>query len=146
MITDILCNKRIFNQYLDVESTLKIKKSLEGDRILSPGGSRHWAVKTFSDILANPKYMGDSFYRRTTGMEFPSTKRTITPSGEVLVPTTHHTPIISREEFNLVQKLRKERSSTEIGSDGKPVRKQTHYSSKKKNRKVLYLEYPAEKH
>lgn len=44
----------------------------------------------------------------------------------------HHPPIVDKETFDLVQRMKKSKTNIELDEHGNKVRKSTHYSMKKK--------------
>ena len=75
---EALIVEMIYDLYGQGYSIVKIKKELETKRIPSPAGKRRWAVKTIDNILSNEKYIGNSVYGETVGLEFPNPKRSQT--------------------------------------------------------------------
>jgi hypothetical protein len=43
----------------------------------------------------------------------------------------HHPPIVDKETFDLVQRMKKSKTNVELDEHGNKVRKSTHYSKKK---------------
>ena len=87
------------------------------------------------DILSNEKYTGTSIYGQTVGAEYPATKRIRNNPDEVQRSKDHHPPIIDKETFDLVQGMKKMRSNIELDEHGNRVRKSTHYSMKRSEKK-----------
>ena len=112
---------------------------METVHIPSPTGKRRWPVSTIDDILSNEKYTGDSVYGLTVGAEYPATKRIRNNPDEVQRSKNHHPPIIDKETFDLVQKMKKSRTNIELDEYGNRVRKSTHYSMKQSDNKVEEL-------
>ncbi len=131
--------RRIFEWYVQGWSVVRIKKELETARIPSPTGKRRWPVSTIDDILSNEKYTGDSVYGLTVGSEYPAMKRVSNNPEEIQRSQNHHPPIIDRETFDLVQKMKKSRTNIELDEYGNRVRKSTHYSMKQSDKKVEEL-------
>ena len=123
--------KRIFGWYLVGWSIVRIKKELETLRIPSPTGKRRWPVSTIDGILSNEKYAGNSVFGRTMIAEYPGMKRVGNNPEEVKRSENHHPPIIDRETFDRVQKMKKSRTNIELDEHGNKVRKSTHYSMKR---------------
>jgi DNA invertase Pin-like site-specific DNA recombinase len=135
--TDIV--KKIFGWYIQGWSVVRIKKELETFRIPSPTGKRRWPVSTIADILSNEKYTGDSIYGQTVGSEYPAVKRVRNQLEEIQRSKNHHPPIIDRDTFDLVQKMKKSRTNIELDEHGNRIRKSTHYSMKQSDKKVEEL-------
>ena len=123
--------RRIFEWYVQGWSVVRIKKELETSRIPSPTGKRRWPVSTIGGILSNEKYAGDSVFSRTMVAEYPAVKRIKNQPEEIQRSQNHHTPIINRDTFDLVQIMKKSRSNIEVDEHGNKVRKSTHYSKKR---------------
>jgi hypothetical protein len=51
----------------------------------------------------------------------------------------HHPPIVDKETFDLVQRMKKSKTNIELDEHGNKVRKSTHYSKKKSDNKVEEL-------
>jgi hypothetical protein len=121
----------IIEWYLQGWSIVRIKKELETSRIPSPTGKRRWPVSTIDGILSNEKYTGDSVFGRTMVAEYPAVKRIKNQPKEIQRSENHHPPIVDKETFDLVQKMKKKRSNIELDEHGNKVRKNTHYSMKR---------------
>jgi len=128
--------RRIFEWYVQGWSVVRIKKELETMRIPSPKGKRRWPVSTIDGILSNEKYTGDSIYGLTVGSEYPAMKRVNNNPEEIQRSENHHPPIIDKETFDLVQKMKKSRTNIELDEHGNRIRKSTHYSMKQSGKKV----------
>ncbi len=122
----------IFDMYLQGKSIVGIKKELEKQHIPSPSGKEQWYNRTIDSILSNEKYVGDVIVFKTYTTGFPNRKR-ITNSGEKskYLSAKSHPAIISRENF-AVQKEKSRRSNV-IRDENGVRRKNTKYSSKRKN-------------
>ena len=108
--------RRIFAMYLCGMSILKIKATLEAERITSPTGKNIWSKRTIDMILSNKKYCGFSIAR----------------SGkDPYLIENHHEPIISSQVFDQVKAAKVERTNTEIGDDGRKIRKNIKFTSQK---------------
>lgn len=75
--------------------------------------------------------MVDSVFGRTMVAEYPVVKRIENNPEEVQRSENHHTKIIDRETFDLVQEMKKRRSNIEVNEHGNKIRKSTHYSMKR---------------
>ena len=67
--------KRIFREYLEGASCIKIAKGLERDGILTGRGKTRWYDSTVKKILENEKYMGDALLQKTYTTDFLQKKR-----------------------------------------------------------------------
>ncbi len=96
--------KRIYREYLEGASMLKIKRGLEADGILNGAGREKWHTSNINQILRNEKYIGDALLQKTYTVDF-LTKRRVKNNG--LMPQYYvensHEAIIPREIFMQVQ-------------------------------------------
>ncbi len=96
--------KRIYREYLEGASMLKIARGLEADRILNGAGKERWHTSNVNQILRNEKYIGDALLQKTYTVDF-LTKKRVKNNG--LVPQYYvensHEAIIPREIFMQVQ-------------------------------------------
>jgi site-specific DNA recombinase len=96
--------KRIYQEYLEGASMLKIKRGLEADGILNGAGNKKWHTSNINHILRNEKYIGDALLQKTYTTDF-LTKTRVKNNG--LVPQYYvensHEAIIPREIFMQVQ-------------------------------------------
>ena len=67
--------KRIFREYLEGASCMKIARGLERDGILTARGNPRWHDSTVRKILENEKYMGDALLQKTYTIDFLNKKR-----------------------------------------------------------------------
>ena len=100
----------IYKLFLDGNGTQKIKYELERKGILTPMGLKNWSIATISRILQNSFYAGTIVYKKQITPDYLEQKK-IKNRGQVeqIVVEGKHTPIISKEYFENVQKLMKER-------------------------------------
>ena len=104
--------KRIYREYLEGNSMLKIKRGLEADGILNGAGNKIWHTSNISKILRNEKYIGDALLQKTYTIDF-LTKKRVKNNG--LIPQyyveNNHEPIIPKDIYMQVQEeLSKRRS------------------------------------
>ena len=104
--------KRIYREYLEGNSMLKIKRGLEADGILNGAGNKIWHTSNISKILRNEKYIGDALLQKTYTVDF-LTKKRVKNNG--LIPQyyveNNHEPIIPKDIYMQVQEeLAKRRS------------------------------------
>lgn len=104
--------RRIFWEYIAGKSIREIKRGIEGDGIKTVTGLDKWPEGTIRGVLTNEKYYGDAILQKTYTVDYLTHKKKKN-RGEV--PLYHvkgnHEPIISKEEFDLVQKLRLKRAA-----------------------------------
>jgi len=96
--------KRIYREYLEGASMLKIARGLEADGIRNGAGRERWHTSNINQILRNEKYIGDALLQKTYTVDF-LTKKRVKNNG--LVPQYYvensHEAIIPREVFMQVQ-------------------------------------------
>ncbi|MGO4185283.1 recombinase family protein [Paenibacillus sp. TAF43_2] len=68
-----------------------------------------WGGTTIKGILSNPHYTGHLVQGRTTTVSVVSTKRKVKKHDEYIVVENKHEALISRDVFEIAQKLMKER-------------------------------------
>lgn len=103
---------RIFDEYLNGRGFDSIAKGLYEDDIPTPSkvagksnSSNEWHGSSVRCILENPHYTGDLVQSRTQTICATSTSRIINSSSDTIIVPNTHEAIISREKFDLVQKL-----------------------------------------
>ena len=104
--------KRIYREFLEGKSDLKIAKGLEKDSILTGAGKVTWWASTVKSILKNEKYMGDALLQKTHTVDF-LTKKRVKNNGIVqqYYVEDSHPAIINKEYFASVQAEFERRSS-----------------------------------
>lgn len=98
--------RQIFNWYLNGCGTAKIAKMLNSENIEKKGRSCHWTPGTVKKMLINEKYIGDElFQKKYTTDTLPF--RQVVNKGErdQYYYSDRHKPIISRTDFDKVQKI-----------------------------------------
>lgn len=66
-----------------------------------------WGMETISGILEKPEYAGHTVNFRTHVKSYKNKKRVDNPKEDWLIFENTHEPIVTQQEFNLVQELRK---------------------------------------
>lgn len=123
--------RSIFDLYLSGYSVDMIMKELASSNIKSPTGKDMWSKRAIQKILANEKYIGNVILGKTYTGQFPNNQQIINCGDqELFIMKDAHTPIITEEIFLKVQEEMKSRSNIEV-VNGNAKRKNTHYSSKK---------------
>jgi DNA invertase Pin-like site-specific DNA recombinase len=104
--------KLIFKLFLDGYGTQKINYELEKRGIPTATGLKTWSFATISRMLQNPFYCGTVVYRKEYTPDFLEQKKKKN-KGEVeqIIVEGKHTPIISKEVFEQVQKIIKSHST-----------------------------------
>ena len=82
------------------------KKNIEGNKI---SGSEYWRMRSIVEILSNRMYIGDMVQNKKQKINYKEVY--IPPEKWVIVQNTHE-PIISREVFDEVQKIRQQISES----------------------------------
>lgn len=62
--------KRIYREYLEGSSMLKIARGLEADAILNGAGNERWHTRNINQILRNEKYIGDALLQNKDFLQF----------------------------------------------------------------------------
>jgi len=104
--------KHIFESYLKGDSIDKIKDSLDKQKIPTKRGKLSWQATTIRKMLSNEKYMGDSLLQKFVSINGEK------QYNDGIVPSYYyentHEPIISKEDFNKVQDLLKDRANQKL--------------------------------
>lgn len=120
----------IFSLYMQGNSLRKIADKLYERGILSPTWKENWTPMAIRKILTNEKYTGNVILQKTYVKDFFEHTQALNKNQFTkYLYENNNPPIISRETFELVQKMLDERSNVEIDQDGKSARKSTRYSS-----------------
>ena len=67
--------RRIYREYLEGQSLLQIKRSLEADGIKNGAGHTKWHKSNIKQILTNEKYIGDALLQKTYTVSILEKKR-----------------------------------------------------------------------
>lgn len=98
--------RRIYTEYLQGYGLLTICEHLNQDRIIMGKSGNIWRKKAVRYILTNEKYIGDCLWRKQyTENMFPFRKSKNKGQAEQYYISDNHEPIISREDFEIVQSL-----------------------------------------
>ena len=102
--------RKIFDMYLAGNGSQKIKRQLEKDGDLTAMGKSLWHYATISHILKNRLYCGELEYRKEYVPDYLEQKRAKN-NGELdrIIVEGKHQPIVTKEEFERVQKLIEEK-------------------------------------
>lgn len=102
--------RRIYHEYLSGRGLNAICNSLNADGLIMGKSKIAWKQKAVRYILTNEKYIGDCLWRKNfTENVFPFRKPRNRGQADQYYVTDDHKPIISRETFERVQELLKER-------------------------------------
>ncbi|WP_419885733.1 recombinase family protein [Paenibacillus sp. B-A-8] len=75
-------------------------------------GSQYWCQRSIKYLLTNPVYVGDLVAQKEQAAALGSTKRKKKNQEEQVIMENNHPPIISREQFRVVQDLIHRRGKT----------------------------------
>ena len=100
----------IFDRFITGESLPAIAKAMEQMGRKTSTGLTHWHPGTIKQIIENPFYCGTMVYNKYYVPDFIDHKAVVN-HGEIeqTVVKGKHTPIISEEEFQIVQTIRNSR-------------------------------------
>ena len=103
--------RKIFDMYLAGNGCQKIKRQLEKDGDLTAMGKSLWHFTTIGHVLKNRLYCGELEYRKEYVPDYLEQKRAKN-NGELerVIVEGRHQPIVTKEEFERVQKLIAEKS------------------------------------
>lgn len=108
--------RRIYKEYLEGSGRESIARRLYNEGVKTPAdvagkknASDKWNDSTIKLILTNPHYIGDLVQGRTTTVSVTSKKRKKQQKDEMYIFENTHEPIISRDMFEAVQNLMKQR-------------------------------------
>lgn len=108
--------KRIFEGYISGKGFSRIANELTKEGIPTPGQIVNrknrgllWQDSTIKVILSNPHYTGDLVQHRETTTSVTTKKRKKVDRNKQIIVENTHEPIISKQDFEIVQKLMEER-------------------------------------
>lgn len=97
--------RKIFELYLLGFGVRKIKKYLEEHQIKTVTGKEIWSTSTIDRILCNEKYVGDVLMQKTYTEDFlTGVRKKNNGERSMFFIKNDHEPIISREDFEAVQR------------------------------------------
>ena len=105
--------RSIYNLYLEGYSSGQIASLLTKNGIPTVKGLSVWKPGSVLGILRNEKYCGDALCQKTVTVDF-FTHKSVKNNGleTQYFVEGHHTPIIEKRDWLLVQQIRKERRNT----------------------------------
>ena len=114
--------KLIYRLFMEGKSPAYIARFLSSCNIPSPAGRPQWRPETVKSILSNEKYKGDALLQKSFTVDFLT--KTMKPNrGEL--PSYYvkesHPPIISADEFDMVQAEIERRSRQGRGYSGNSI-------------------------
>ena len=99
--------RKIFDLYIQGSGVRKIKRYLEDHGIKTVTGKTEWSTSTIDRMLNNEKYVGEVRMQKTYISDFLTGKREKNEGQlDTYLIENAHEPIIDRETFELVQKMR----------------------------------------
>lgn len=108
--------RRIYKEYLQGSGRESIARRLYNEGIRTPAdiagkinANDKWNDSTIRLILTNPHYIGDLVQGRTTTVSVTSKKRKKQDKDDMYIIENTHEAIISRDQFEAVQNLMKQR-------------------------------------
>ncbi|MDO5396656.1 MAG: recombinase family protein [bacterium] len=121
--------KRIFSMYLSGAAKLGIANQLSLEHIPTPSESKNltatqrvnkgvWNENIIHVILSNPTYIGNLAQNKSRKINYKIKGKVRLPKDKWIVVENTHEPIITKEDFNMVQELMKKR--TYNPAKGKP--------------------------
>lgn len=98
--------KGIFDMAVNGHTPSDICRVLKANKIPSPKGNDEWSASTVLYILRNERYNGDIIMQKTLTVDIYS-HTTVKNVGQLpkYILRDHHTPIVSKEQWFLVQRI-----------------------------------------
>lgn len=120
----------IFASYLSGESTTEIAAHLTDMGLRTRDGKEQWNIFSVSYILQNEKYIGDALCQKTLATDnFPFVKKRNQGEKDQYYVSATHPAIISKEDFERANALRRRRSTTKGSAQKKYPLTKTIYCS-----------------
>lgn len=111
--------KRIYNDYIEGQGMDSIAKQLSLEKVPTPSlianksnATVYWHASSIKLILSNQHYCGDLVQNRTETVSVTKTKRKPVSKEDMIILEGTHEAIISREVFQIVQTMLKNRMRT----------------------------------
>ena len=102
--------RKIFELYIQGNGVRRIKRYLEELGIKTVTGKSEWSTSTIDRMLSNEKYIGEVRMQKTFTADFLTGKREKNRGQlDTYLVENAHEPIIKREIFELVQKMKGQR-------------------------------------
>lgn len=127
----------IFKLFIEGKGFVSIANYLTNQKILTPVeygksqgryqewnvlGGYYWSASTVSRILSYREYVGDTVNFRTHRVSYKNKKQVKNDESDYAIFPNTHEPIIDRDTFELVQKLRKARKKETAKPNPDPLR------------------------
>lgn len=109
--------QRIFHMYgVEGLGSGQIARILTGEGIITPTGKARWTPGYILKILKNEKYMGDLVQKKSYTPDYLTHQKKVNRGEEpIVVLSDHHTPIVSRALWDMVQRERIRRQRKPAG-------------------------------
>ncbi|MHA6261150.1 recombinase family protein [Sporosarcina sp. CAU 1771] len=111
--------RRIYRKYLAGKGMDSIAKVLTTEKVATPSqiakksnASNLWHASTIKNILNNRHYCGDLVQNRTETISVTTSKRRDIDEEKMIIHENTHEPIIGRDIYQTIQKMRQGRSRT----------------------------------
>lgn len=120
--------RRVFRLFLDGYGVITIANILTKDNIPTPMKYQYdkivkypeWSGESVRMLLNHQEYVGDTLNFKTYKMSYKSKKIIRRPKEEFVVFPNTHEPIVSRETFELAQKMMKQSTHRNVPGKGIP--------------------------
>lgn len=120
--------KRIFDLFVEGYGTYQIATKLTEEKVETPGlqmkmtcvvnnvtnTTDKWNHNTVRRMLENQIYIGNCVQNKTKKISYKSKKMISLPKEEQTIIINHHEPIISKEEWDTVQKMLKNHKNAKV--------------------------------
>lgn len=124
--------RKIFRLCIDGYGPTQIARILTEEGIPTPtdyalsqgrnnAETHHWCGKTVAGILEKPEYIGHTVNFRTHKKSYKNKKRIDNPKEEWLIFENTHEPIVTQQEFDLVQELRRNKRRLQKHEEVNPL-------------------------
>lgn len=120
--------RKIFDLFIDGYGTYQIANKLTDEKVKTPGlqmkmtcvvnnmtnTTDKWNHNTIRRMLENQIYIGNCVQNKTKKISYKSKKMISLPEEEHSIIRNHHAPIISKEKWDIVQKMLKNHKNAKI--------------------------------
>ena len=120
--------RKIFDLFIDGYGTYQISNMLTDEKVETPGlqmkmtcvvnnmtnTTDKWNHNTIRRILENQIYIGNCVQNKTKKISYKSKKMISLPEEEHSIIKNHHEPIISKEKWDIVQKMLKNHKNAKV--------------------------------
>ena len=129
-IDDVQANivRKIFDLFIDGYGTYQISNMLTDENVETPGlqmkmtcvvnnmtnTTDKWNHNTIRRMLENQIYIGNCVQNKTKKISYKSKKMISLPEEEHSIIRNHHAPIISKEKWDIVQKMLKNHKNAKV--------------------------------